>query len=116
MKLEYSQHKQHLKDFMQELDEERYYDAHESLEVIWFPRRFEESDEIKLLKGFINASVSFELVKKGRVESAKKVWKNYLKYKPLLLKMDSAHLSDYQAIILCIEETNNKLNVNHSRV
>ena len=116
MNLKYKQHKQHLKDFMQELDEDRFYDAHESLEVIWFPRRFEESDEIKLLKGFINASVSFELVKKGRVESAKKVWKNYLKYKPLLLKIDSEHLADYHAIALHVEDVQNRLNLNLSIV
>lgn len=107
-----SEHKQHLKDFIQELDEERFYDAHESLEVIWFPRRFEDSNEIKLLKGFINASVCFELVKKGRKEPAKKVWKNYLKYKPLLHKVESEHQAEYHSISLHIDEAKNKLDIN----
>ncbi|MCW8894578.1 MAG: DUF309 domain-containing protein [Sulfurimonas sp.] len=107
-----SQHKQHLKDFIQELDEDRFYDAHESLEAIWFPRRFEESDEIKLLKGFINAAVCFELIKKGRAESAKKVWNTYLKYKPLVHKINSEHLSEYHFLILHVEKIKDKLDIN----
>lgn len=104
-------HKQHLKDFIQELHEERYYDAHESLEIIWFARRFEDSNEIKLLKGFINASVSFELMKKNRKESAQRVWQTYLKYKPLLNQIDSEHLKDYHAIALHIEKIKEKLDI-----
>ena len=57
-------HRQALENFIVSLNEERFYDAHEDLEAIWFPRRFEDDDEIKLLKGFINAAVSFELHKK----------------------------------------------------
>jgi hypothetical protein len=111
-----NQHKQHLKDFMQELTEERFYDAHESLEVIWFPRRFEDSGEVKLLKGFINASVCFELVKKGKLEASDKVWKNYLKYKPLLHKIDSEHLPDYHIIALHVDKIKNKLDIKISAV
>jgi hypothetical protein len=66
------------------IDDHRYYDAHEALEEAWFPRRFEQEDEIKLLKGFINAAVSFELHKRKRFTQSKKVWANYLKYRPLL--------------------------------
>ncbi len=69
------------------IDEHRYYDAHEILEEVWFPRRFEKEDEIKLLKGFINAAVSFELHKRERFAQSKKVWANYLKYRPLLSKV-----------------------------
>jgi len=43
-------------EFKECLREERFYDAHEALEVLWFPRRFEQDPEIKLLKGFINAA------------------------------------------------------------
>lgn len=80
------------------LNEERYYDAHEALEEIWFPQRFEKSNEINLLRGFINASVSFELLKRGKKGSAKKVWKTYLKYRQLLYKVDSRHLNQYNTI------------------
>jgi hypothetical protein len=96
-------HLQLLDEFMRCLDEERYYDAHEALEKIWFPRRFENDDEMKLLKGFINASVAFELVKRGRHESSKRVWDNYLKYRPLLQCVDSPHFGRYRVIAEKIE-------------
>lgn len=107
-----SNHRHNVQKFIQQLNTEAFYDAHESLEVIWFPRRFEECDEIKLLKGFINAAVSFELVKKGRREQAKKVWKNYLKYKPLLHTIDSGYMCDYHDMVMHIEKTKDKLDIN----
>ncbi|QOY52168.1 DUF309 domain-containing protein [Candidatus Sulfurimonas baltica] len=97
-------HKELLKKFIQQLDEEKFYDAHESLEAIWFPRRFEESDEVKLLKGFINAAVCFELIKKGRLSSSEKVWETYLKYKPLLHVVDSKYTKEYHTIALHVEK------------
>ena len=87
------------------LHEERFYDAHEALEEIWFVRRFEDDSEMKLLKGFINAAVSFELIKRGRKEASAKVWKNYLKYKPLLKSLDSFFTPSYYKIALEIEKT-----------
>jgi len=97
-------HEKFLEEFIQCLNDKRYYDAHEALEKIWFPRRFEDNNEIKLLKGFINASVSFELNMRGREEASKKVWKNYLKYIELLYKIDSPHLSTYHSIAKDIEK------------
>lgn len=95
--------KQHLDDFLLALDEKRFYDAHEILEELWFPRRFEESNEVKLLKGFINASVSFELYKKGRFKQSKKIWMNYIKYRQLLFKISSTKLQYYYCISRHIE-------------
>ncbi|QOY54723.1 DUF309 domain-containing protein [Candidatus Sulfurimonas marisnigri] len=97
-------HKELLEKFIHQLDENKFYDAHESLEEIWFPRRFEGSDEVKLLKGFINAAVCFELIKKGRKASSEKVWKNYLKYKPLLHTLDSEYTKEYNTIVLYVEK------------
>jgi len=97
--------------FMLCLDEERYYDAHEVLEEVWFPRRFEESGEVKLLKGFINAAVSFELIKKGRIPQSKKVWANYLKYRQFLYKTDSIHLNDYYKLSRYLEN----INISHQK-
>jgi len=77
------------------LHEERFFDAHEVLEEVWFTRRFEESNEVKLLKGFINAAVSFELLKRGREKPAKNVWLTYLKYRQLLFKTKTPYLNDY---------------------
>ena len=100
-------HAQALENFIVSLNESRFYDAHEDIEVLWFPRRFEDDDEVKLLKGFINAAVSFELVKKGRIQASKKVWKNYLKYRPLLYKIDSELLNEYHKLARFVEDLYN---------
>jgi hypothetical protein len=94
-----------IKEFINCLDEQKFYEAHEALEEVWFPRRFEESNEVKLLKGFINASVSFELLKKGKVQQSKKVWLIYLKYRQLLYKTDSEYFNDYHKLARHVETT-----------
>ncbi|MFA5233486.1 MAG: DUF309 domain-containing protein [Sulfurimonas sp.] len=101
-----SKHKEQLELFIQNLQSENFYDAHEDLEVLWYERRFEESDEVKLIKGFINASVSFELRKKGKIEASQKVWNNYLRYKDLINKIDSQHVEKYHQIIKVIDKIN----------
>ncbi len=92
-----------LVEFMEHLEGERFYDAHESLESIWFPRRFEDNDEVRLLKGFINAAVSFELIKRGRPGPSERVWGNYLKYLPLLQTVQSEWEAEYRLIVQKIE-------------
>lgn len=94
-----SEYKKQLESFIQNLKNENFYDAHEDLELLWFKRRFEENNEIKLIKGFINASVSFELYKKGKTEASKKVWQTYLKYKELIHDINSPHLYMYNLIM-----------------
>ncbi|MBA1433151.1 MAG: DUF309 domain-containing protein [Epsilonproteobacteria bacterium] len=96
-------------EFKECLCEERFYDAHEALEVLWFPRRFEQDPEIKLLKGFINAAVSFELSKKGRIPQSKKVWQSYLKYRQFLFNVNSPHLNEYYKLSRYIELLHAKL-------
>jgi hypothetical protein len=95
---------EHLDRFVCCLDEERFYDAHEALEEIWFPRRFEDDKEMKLLKGFINAAVSFELTKRGRPNPAAKAWKNYEKYRPLLEAFSSCNTPYYGRLSLLVEK------------
>jgi len=90
-------------DFVKCLNEKRFYDAHEVLEELWFPIRFTQSNEVKLLKGFINASVSFELEKRGKIKQSDRVWKNYIKYRQLFFKIDSQHLNEYNRILRKID-------------
>ena len=99
-----SRHATLIAEYVLCIDEKRYYDAHEALEEIWFSRRFEDDNEMKLLKGFINASVSFELIKRGRKEPAKRAWSNYLKYRGLLYKFDSPFLNNYNSICRKIDK------------
>lgn len=99
-----------IEEFKVCLNEQRYYDAHEALEEIWFPRRFEKkNNEVLLLKGFINAAVSFELHKLGKIKQGKKIWMTYLKYRQLLFKVNSPYLNDYYKLSLFIEVKNRTL-------
>ncbi len=90
------------------LDEERFYDAHEALEEVWFPRRFEDDNEMKLVKGFINAAVSFELSKRGRPDPAARAWKNYEKYRPLLEAFNSFNTPFYVRLAQRVEKMRNE--------
>ncbi len=90
--------------FVVSLNEGRYYDAHEDLEEIWFPRRFEDNNEVLLWKGFINAAVSFELIKKGRPTPAKRVWGNYQKYLAVLGTFETPHYEMYVKIAQLIDQ------------
>ena len=92
------------------LSEQRFYDAHEALEEVWYPKRFEKNAEVQLLKGFINAAVSFELYKRGKKEQSKKVWANYLKYRHLLYKITKNQKEFYQ-LSRFVEQINHQNNV-----
>lgn len=106
-----SKHEELLEEFILCLHEKRYYDAHEALEEIWFPRRFEKDNEIFLLKGFINASVCFELIQRGRELPSKKAWNTYLKYRPLLYKTASPYKNSYHRISRYIDTLYNSKNI-----
>ena len=92
-----------IEEFKSCIEKESYYEAHEVLEALWFPRRFENVHEVQLLKGFINAAVSFELKKRGRIAQSKRVWRNYLKYRQLLLRLETPHLNIYYQLSRYLE-------------
>ncbi len=98
------EHEVLIDEFINEINEAHYFEAHETLEKIWFPRRFEDDPEMKLIKGFINAAVSFELIKKGRPEASARVWKNYEKYKVLLKTFESPWMGRYEELALYLEQ------------
>lgn len=98
--------------FIQSLEEGRYYDAHEDLEQIWFPRRFEDDNEVKLWKGFINAAVCFELIKLGRTKPSESAWQTYLKYRALLETIVTPDKELYVKISIIIERQRSKLCLN----
>jgi hypothetical protein len=91
--------------FVLSIHEERYYDAHEDLEDLWHPRRFEDDDEVRLWKGFINAAVCFELIKRNRKEASQRAWQTYLKYSPLLENLVTPDKQLYVKMIQIIEHT-----------
>ncbi len=104
METEYERITQACEAFVISIESERYYDAHEDLEAIWFPCRFEGNDEVKLWKGFINAAVCFELIQKGRPKPSEVAWKTYLKYRALLGTFETDHYEIYVRIVQLIEK------------
>ena len=91
------------------LTQERYFDAHEAIESLWFPFRMNSADEIKLLRAYINAAVSFELHKRGRYKPSERVWENFLKYQPLLKNIDIRYKEQYKIAEKEILKTRKKL-------
>ncbi len=85
---EATMHKHYYREFMLSIEKEKFYEAHEILEELWFPKRKSKDPKTLVIKGFINASVALELQRLGRVENARKVWQNYLKYKTLIEECD----------------------------
>ena len=69
-----------IEKFKELINEKLYYEAHESLEELWFPIRQIKNDCCLVLKGFINAAVSLELYKRDKIEQSKKIYLVYLKY------------------------------------
>jgi hypothetical protein len=100
---------QQISKFLRCIEEQRFYDAHEVFEEVWFPRRFEKNGEVELLKGFINAAVSFELYKRKRYHQSKKVWKNYLKYRQLLYKLQTPYTNEYHQLVRYLDSYNKSL-------
>lgn len=95
--------------YMRSLSEERYYDAHEDLEALWFPRRFEKENEVMLWKGFINAAVCFELIKLGRQKPSETAWKTYLKYAIILEELQTEHKHLYVTMVQSIQNKRGEL-------
>ncbi len=61
-----------LKAYLKCLDEEAYFEAHEVLEEAWHPLRLADHPLKNLVKGFINAAVSFEHLKRNRTDAERK--------------------------------------------
>jgi hypothetical protein len=73
-----------LKIYINDLKEERFYDAHEDLEAYWHTIRKTDHPLKNLCKGFINGATAFELIRLGRHDAAKRVWATHEKYLKLM--------------------------------
>jgi len=85
--------------FIQLLDQGRFYEAHEVLEAYWFPRRKEITPMTLVLKGFINAAVALQLNHLGRKANARRVWRTYLKYRPLIPLCNERSFAEVEAYL-----------------
>jgi len=68
-----------IKKYKKYMSEDKFFEAHEALEEYWFPRRKEKSKEVLIVKGFINAAVSLELKRRGKIKNHHKIWAVYEK-------------------------------------
>jgi hypothetical protein len=66
--------------FQKLIEEQKYYEAHEILEEVWFPIRKTKTNCSLVLKGFINGAVSLELHKRDKHLQSKNVYQTYKKY------------------------------------
>jgi len=75
-----------LKVYLKLLDEGEYFEAHEVMEEAWHPLRLKKDPLANLVKGFINAAIGFEHLKRKRNNADKKarrVMESYERYIPL---------------------------------
>ncbi len=73
-----------LKIFINDLKEDKFYEAHEDLERYWHTIRKSDHPLKNLCKGFINGATAFELIKRGNIDGAKRLWSAYEKYLVLM--------------------------------
>jgi len=82
--------KEALEEYLILLNKEQYFDAHEVLEEAWHPPLRKANHPLKnLLKGLINAAISFEHLKRNRSDAKRKastVYKSFEKHKHLLVE------------------------------
>jgi hypothetical protein len=61
-----------LKAYLKLLEQEEYFEAHEVMEEAWHPLRIRQHPLSNLTKGFINAAIGFEHIKRDRKNAHKK--------------------------------------------
>jgi len=107
--IDYEQLSQQTAIYKDLLTNDLFFEAHETLEELWFPLRFEKDDEVRLIRAYINAAVSFELVKRGREKSGLKPWGFFTKHFHLIHEVESKHQSFYEEIYEHILKTQKRL-------
>ena len=78
-----------LKTYLQLLEEEEYFEAHEVLEEAWHSLRLNNHPLKNLAKGLINGAITFEHIKRNRDNASNKaqmVIASYERHKKLLIE------------------------------
>ena len=76
--------KKHLQLFIDDIKNDKFYEAHEDLEHYWHTIRKTDHPLKNLCKGFINGATAFELIRRGNEKGARTVWKTHQKYLPIM--------------------------------
>jgi len=78
-----------LKNYLELLKKEEYFEAHEALEEAWHPLRKANHPLKNLAKGLINGAICFEHLKRNRADSKRKalsVLKSFERHKHLCIQ------------------------------
>ncbi len=80
-----------LKEFLEVVSQNDFVKGHEVLEIKWkeWKKIADLRDESFILKGLINGSTAIALKVKGKDKAALQVWDTFLKYSPLIDKIES---------------------------
>ncbi len=103
-----------LKTYLELLDKEEYFEAHEVLEEAWHPLRLGGHPLANLAKGLINGAITFEHIKRNRKDMKKKaktVIASYERHKHLCTE-SIAHAALFKKACQKIES----LKVRHAEV
>jgi len=76
--------KKHLELFIDDIENDKFYEAHEDLEHYWHTIRKTDHPLKNLCKGFINGATAYELIKRGNDKGARTLWKTHQKYLPIM--------------------------------
>jgi len=76
--------REHLELFINDIETDHFYEAHEHLEHYWHTIRKTDHPLKNLCKGFINGATAFELIKRGNNKGARTLWNAHEKYLPLM--------------------------------
>ena len=101
-----------LKSYIKLLNEEEYFEAHEVLEETWHPLRLKKHPLANLVKGLINGAITFEHIKRNRVNvkgKAQRVIVSYERHKHLCVE-EIEHYYLFKEICEKIESLKQKHN------
>lgn len=99
----------YLNTFNNLLEEGLFFEAHELLEPLWMKAKSENRQLASLLKGYINAAIAFEHIKRGGqkgYQKAKKTFACYQRYRhltPLESHIFLATTKNIDSIAMCMD-------------
>jgi predicted metal-dependent hydrolase len=102
--------KKHLELFIDDIENDRFVEAHEIMEEYWREIRKSDHPLKNLCKGFINGATAFELVKRDKMKGAFQLWATYEKYLPIMVEGIENYELFYKADKLLKKLKNERLN------
>ncbi len=83
--------KKALEELIENIEKADYYAGHEDLETYWHTIRKRDEPLKNLIKGFINGVTAYELVRRDRMDAARRVWKAHVKWRGRLMHEGIEH-------------------------